>query len=244
MPPFDGRFEGGATAQSIALDRLQRKIVCCRLCPRLVAWREEVAAVKVRRFKDQKYWGRPVPSFGAADASLIVVGLAPAAHGANRTGRMFTGDRSGEWLYEALFRYGFADRPVSVDRKDGLALRNCCITAAIHCAPPANKPAAEELRNCRAYLCGELDLLAAKRVVLALGKIAFESFLAAWVQTGGGLPARPKPVFRHGGEWRLTPGLVLMASYHPSQQNTQTGRLTRRMFHGIFHRARRILEMR
>jgi uracil-DNA glycosylase family 4 len=230
VPPFDGRFEGRVTSQSRALDRLQRQIVHCRLCPRLVAWPEEVAAIKVRRFRDQEYWGRPVPSFGVAGASLIIVGLAPAAHGANRTGRMFTGDRSGEWLYEALFRFGFANRPVSGHRKDGLALRDCYITAAIHCAPPANKPAADELRNCRAYLCGELELLNAKRVVLALGQVAFDAFLAAWVQTGG--------------EWRLTPALVLMASYHPSQQNTQTGRLTPRMFHRIFRRARSILEMR
>jgi uracil-DNA glycosylase family 4 len=242
VPPFDGSPEDRPTSLPRALARLQAQIVRCRLCPRLVAWREEVAVAKVRRFRNQEYWGLPVPSFGAVGASLVIVGLAPAAHGANRTGRMFTGDRSGEWLYEALFRFGFADRPVSVDRKDGLALRDCYITAAIHCAPPANKPAADELRNCRAYLCRELELLKAKRIVLALGKVAFEAFLAAWTQTGGGIPSGRKPVFRHGGEWHLLPGVVLMASYHPSQQNTQTGRLTRRMFHGILERARRIFE--
>jgi uracil-DNA glycosylase family 4 len=219
---------------------LQKRIVECRRCPRLVRWREEVAREKVRRFKDQEYWGRPVPAFGVPDALLIIVGLAPAAHGGNRTGRIFTGDRSGDWLYEALFRFGFANQPVSVGRGDGLRLTACLVTAALRCAPPKNKPLPEELDNCRGYLRQELRLIQSKRVVVALGQVAFRSFLKALRENGE--PVRGiKPEFRHGGEWVLPGGLILISSFHPSQQNTQTGKLTLPMFHAIFRRAHEIL---
>jgi uracil-DNA glycosylase family 4 len=220
---------------------MEREILGCRICPRLVEWRERVAREKVRRFRAADYWGRPLPSFGGASAALVIVGLAPAAHGGNRTGRMFTGDRSGDWLYEALHRYGFATQPTSVSRDDGLELRDCRITAAVRCAPPANKPLPAELEACRGYLVRELALLERKRVVVTLGQIAFRSFLRAWRDAGGELPGG-KLDFAHGAEWRLPGGLWLLASYHPSQQNTQTGRLTRRMFHAVFRRARQLLD--
>jgi uracil-DNA glycosylase family 4 len=241
MPHFDPSADVHFPPTSGGMLQLREEVVRCRRCPRLAAWRERVASTKVRRYQAEHYWGRPVPSFGSHRASLVVLGLAPAAHGANRTGRMFTGDRSGEWLYGALHRHGFADRPQSLHRSDGMKLPDCYITAALHCAPPANKPAPAELRNCREYLCREIELLLQKRVVLALGRIAFEAFIAAWKQTGRGLPAGPRPAFGHGAEFRLPGGLVLLASYHPSQQNTQTGRLTREMFDRIFERTRRIL---
>ena len=220
---------------------LQKIIVDCRRCPRLVRWREQVAREKVRRFKDQEYWGRPVPAFGAPDARLIIVGLAPAAHGGNRTGRIFTGDRSGDWLYEALFQFGFANQPVSVNRDDGLRLTACLVTAALRCAPPENKPLPEELGNCRGYLRQELRLIQSKRVVVALGQVAFRSLIRE-LRENGELMRGIKPEFRHGGEWVLPGGLVLISSFHPSQQNTQTGKLTRPMFHLIFRRAREILQ--
>ena len=220
---------------------LEEAITQCRKCPRLVEWRERVAREKVRRYQSEEYWGRPVPAFGEPAASLLIVGLAPAAHGANRTGRMFTGDRSGQWLYEALHRFGFASQPASSRRDDGLRLYDCLITATLRCAPPANKPMPEELDNCRPYLRQELELLTRKRVVVVLGQIAFRGFLKAWRENGGAIPGDRAPVFRHAGEWNLPGGIVLISSYHPSQQNTQTGRLTRAMFDRIFRRARRIL---
>jgi uracil-DNA glycosylase family 4 len=220
---------------------LQQEIVDCRRCPRLVEWRERVAREKVRRYSDAEYWGRPLPAFGDPGAALLVVGLAPAAHGGNRTGRMFTGDRSGDWLYEALHRFGFATRPASVARDDGLALRGCLITAAVRCAPPGNKPAREELDACRRYLAREIALAENTRVVVALGQIAFRAFLKAWRDAGGAPPGRGLR-FRHLAEWRLPGGPVLVASYHPSQQNTQTGRLTRPMFHAVFRRARKLVD--
>jgi uracil-DNA glycosylase family 4 len=219
---------------------LQRSIVECKRCPRLVRWREQVAREKVHRFKDQEYWSRPVPAFGALDARLIIVGLAPAAHGGNRTGRIFTGDRSGDWLYEALFQFGFANQPGSVSRDDGLRLTACLVTAALRCAPPENRPLPEELDNCRGYLRRELSLIQSKRVVVALGQVAFRSFLKAWQENGERMSGM-KPEFRHGGEWMLPGGLILISSFHPSQQNTQTGRLTWPMFYAIFRRAREIL---
>ena len=221
--------------------RLQETVIQCRKCPRLVAWRERVAAEKVRRYHSDAYWGRPVPAFGEPTASLFILGLAPAAHGANRTGRMFTGDRSGQWLYQALHRFGFANQPTSVRREDSLRLHGCMVSAALRCAPPANKPLREELDNCRPYLRRELALLQRKRVIVALGRIAFSEFFKAWRENGGEIPGSRKPAFRHGGEWNLPGGVVLIASYHPSQQNTQTGRLTRPMFHEIFRRARGLL---
>ncbi len=215
--------------------------MACRRCPRLVEWRERVSRDKVRRFRNEEYWGRPIPAFGAPDASLVVVGLAPAAHGGNRTGRMFTGDSSGDWLYEALHRFGFASQPSSTHRNDGLRLLDCLITAAVRCAPPKNKPLPVEIDNCRTYLRQELRLLESKRCVIALGQIGFNSFVKAWQEDRGAL-LEPKPRFRHGAEWILPGGLFLIASYHPSRQNTQTGRLTRVMFHAVFRRAREILK--
>jgi len=220
--------------------QLQQRIVKCRRCPRLVEWRERVAREKIRRYKAEKYWGRPVPAFGSPEASLIIIGLAPAAHGGNRTGRMFTGDGSGEWLYDALFRFGFANRPLSAGMDDGLIVRDCLITAALRCAPPGNKPLSEEENNCREYLRSELRLANDKRLVIALGRIAFRAFLKAWSrEEGEGVD--PKMEFHHGGEWDLAGGLTLIASFHPSRQNTQTGRLTHKMFDDIFRRAREVL---
>jgi uracil-DNA glycosylase len=224
-----------------AFQRLEQEIARCRRCLRLVEWREQVAREKVRRFKDQEYWGRPVPAFGGPDAALIIVGLAPAAHGGNRTGRMFTGDRSGEWLYEALYRFDFANQPTSTDVNDGLAVNNCLITAVLRCAPPDNKPLPEEVGNCREYLQRELEISSRKRIIVALGQIAFTAFQKTWRETGGS-QANIKLEFCHGGEWELPGGITLIASYHPSQQNTQTGKLTRPMFHQIFRRARNILD--
>lgn len=232
---------------SAALERIEARVVRCRLCPRLVAWREEVARVKRRAFAHETYWGRPIPAFGNDDARLVVVGLAPAAHGGNRTGRMFTGDRSGDWLYAALFAHGFATQPESTGRDDGLELVDTFITAAARCAPPDNRPTPEEFARCRPYLVGELGLLARARVVVALGALAWEHFLRAWEERGGVAP-RPRPKHTHGAEVVLPAiagdgfasgrEVTLLGSYHPSQQNTQTGRLTRPMFHAIFERAR------
>jgi uracil-DNA glycosylase len=219
---------------------LERKIIECRRCARLVEWREKVAREKVRRFKDQEYWGRPIPAFGEIGGALLVIGLAPAAHGGNRTGRMFTGDRSGEWLFEALYSFGFANQPTSVRKDDGLSLHQCLVTAALRCAPPDNKPLPEEMNNCREYLVHELSLARQKRVVVALGQLAFRSFLKA--QQHVTKQTIKDMRFRHGGEWPLPEGLVLISSYHPSQQNTQTGKLTRSMFHNVFQRARQIID--
>jgi len=219
---------------------LERRITECRRCPRLVEWREKVAREKVRRYKAEEYWGRPVPAFGSPKPAVVIIGLAPAAHGGNRTGRIFTGDRSGEWLYEALYRFGFANQPTSINRNDGLTLNDCLITAAVRCAPPGNKPLPGEMGNCREYLVREIQLAAGKQIVITLGQVAFRSFLKIWQEIAG-LPSGLKLEFSHGGEWTLTGGILLIASYHPSQQNTQTGKLTRPMFHSIFRRAREIL---
>jgi uracil-DNA glycosylase len=219
---------------------LQDTIIGCAKCRRLVEWRQAVAHNKTRRFREDVYWARPIPAFGDPDAALVVIGLAPAAHGGNRTGRMFTGDRSGDWLFEALHRYEFANQPLSTNRNDGLALVNCVILAAVRCAPPDNRPLPLEMDNCRPYLREELMLLRRKRIVVTLGQIAFRTFLKAWRECGGGLPEK-KPEFCHGGEWELPGGIRLISSYHPSQQNTLTGRLSRTMFHSIFRRVRDLL---
>jgi len=224
-----------------SLERLQAQIVKCRKCPRLVAWREEVARKKVRRYRDEEYWGKPIPGFGDPRARLLLVGLAPAAHGGNRTGRIFTGDRSGDWLYGALYAFGFANQPTSRHRDDGLELKDAYVTAAVRCAPPANKPAREEMDACRPYLVRELGLLRRVRVVVALGKIAFDTYLRVRRELGLEVP-RPLPQFGHGKTYRMPEGVTVIASYHPSQQNTQTGRLTRAMFHAVFRKARRLLE--
>ncbi|HET8622971.1 MAG TPA: uracil-DNA glycosylase [Gemmatimonadales bacterium] len=212
------------------------QVARCTACPRLTAWCRSIASEKKREFRNETYWGRPVPSFGDPDARLLIVGLAPAAHGANRTGRMFTGDSSGAWLWEALHRFGFADRSVSLHRTDGLRLTNCWITAAARCAPPDNKPQRAELERCRRFLIREIALLAQVRVVVALGRIAYESWLRAtgWWDR---LPARDRPSFTHGGETVLPDGRILITSFHPSRQNTNTGRLTRAMWHRVFRRA-------
>lgn len=221
-----------------ALERLQQRVVNCRLCPRLVAYRERLAREKRRAFRHWEYWGRPVPGFGDPHARLLVVGLAPAAHGGNRTGRMFTGDRSGDWLYRALFRFGFANQPTSVHRHDGLQLRDAYVTAVVRCAPPENKPTPEEIENCRPYLREEWDLLPVK-VVVALGEVAFRGVIAVWEErTGERL--RPRPEFAHGASFPLG-DVTLAASYHPSQRNTQTGFLTEPMFDRVFATAAALL---
>lgn len=211
----------------------------CTRCERLVAWREFVAETKVKRFADQLYWGRPVPSFGDPKARLLIVGLAPAANGANRTGRMFTGDRSGDWLYRALHKAGFANRPDSTALSDGLALKDCYIAATAHCAPPDNKLLPSEVANCRPYFATELKLLENIRVVVALGKVGWDTLLREppFKPPKG----QPKPKFGHGLVYDLNERVTLIGSYHPSQQNTFTGRLTEPMFDQIFSRAKRIL---
>ena len=222
---------------------LDRELVECRACPRLVAWREEVARIKVRRFRDWTYWARPVPGFGDPAAGLLILGLAPAAHGANRTGRMFTGDRSGDFLYAALHRAGFANQATSISKDDGLALRGAFIAAPVRCAPPENKPLPEELVRCAEWLDRELALLPRVRVVLALGAIGWDAALRHFARHGVAL-SRPRPVFGHGAELELRPGLTLLGSYHVSQQNTNTGKLTPPMFDSVLARAKEILAVR
>jgi uracil-DNA glycosylase family 4 len=222
------------------LTMLQDAIITCRRCPRLVAYREKVARDKVRRFREWEYWGKPLPGFGDAKAQVLVVGLAPAAHGGNRTGRIFTGDRSGDWLYRALHRAGFASQPQSLSRNDGMRLTDCYITATVRCAPPGNKPLPKESDRCRPFLVEELRLLKQVRVVIALGKIAFDGYLKACRELGRAMP-RPLPPFGHGRVCRLPWGVTLIASYHPSQQNTLTGKLTGPMFASVFNKARKAL---
>jgi len=224
-----------------SLTEVRRRIVACGRCPRLRGHCLEVARVRRRQYRDEDYWGLPVPGFGDPRARLLVVGLAPAAHGANRTGRMFTGDSSGDWLYEALHRFGFARHPRSVSRADGQRLADAYVTAAARCAPPGNRPARGELERCRVFLAAETALLRRVRVVLTLGAIAHE----AWLRAGGWwerFPPRERPRFAHGAETTLPDGCVLIASYHPSRQNTNTGRLTRTMWHAVFRRVRRLLD--
>ncbi|HET6570247.1 MAG TPA: uracil-DNA glycosylase [Solirubrobacterales bacterium] len=223
-----------------SLRRLDAEVHGCRRCPRLVEWREASAAEPPRRFQGRDYWARPVAGFGDPAARLAIVGLAPAAHGANRTGRMFTGDRSGDWLYAALHRAGYANRPEARQREDGLRLRDAYVTAVVRCAPPANRPAPAERDNCLPYLQRELGLLDRCRTIVALGSFAWDGSLLALRARGEAVP-RPKPRFGHGaeaeiGEWRL------LGCYHPSQQNTFTGRLTEPMIDAVFARARELSE--
>ena len=222
------------------VEQLNKSIIRCKKCPRLVRWREQAAKEPPRRYRGESYWAKPLPGFGDFKARLLIVGLAPAAHGGNRTGRIFTGDRSGDWLYGTLHAFGFSSQPTSIHRGDGLKLKDCYITAAVRCAPPANKPARGEFESCRPYLVQELKLLKQVCVVVALGKIAFDSFLKAYAKSGGVIP-RPRPQFRHGGSVQLGVDLTLISSYHPSQQNTFTGKLTREMFREIFNTARKLL---
>ncbi len=222
------------------LDVLEQEITACRKCPRLVAWREEVARVKRRAFRDETYWGKPVPGFGDPDARVLVLGLAPGAHGSNRTGRMFTGDGSGNFLFPALFRAGFANQPTAVAQGDGMVLTDLFITAICRCAPPGNKPSPDETRNCRPWLEAELSLLDKLQGVVLLGKIAFDGWMGlpdnAILKKGGF-------VFGHNQFYEPMNGLPwLLCSYHPSLQNTQTGKLTAKMFDEIWQRAKSLLK--
>lgn len=222
------------------LSSLNAQIIRCRKCPRLVGWREKVAREKVARFSDWEYWGKPVAGFGDPEARLLIVGLAPAAHGANRTGRMFTGDRSGEWLYGTLHKFGFSNNDISLSADDGMVLTDCYVSAVVRCAPPQNKPLREETENCQPYLLEELSIFSNLRVIVALGKIAFDWTLDSIEKTGTvHLDIRPK--FGHGATYKISDELTLIASYHPSQQNTFTGKLTRPMFESVFRHARKLL---
>ncbi|MDH3306195.1 MAG: uracil-DNA glycosylase [Acidimicrobiia bacterium] len=215
----------------------------CRLCPRLVEWREAVAIEKRAAFRDESYWGRPVPGFGDPSARVLVVGLAPAAHGANRTGRMFTGDRSGDWLYRALFQTGFANQPGATGPDDGLELSDAYVTSIVHCAPPANKPTTVERGTCRRWLEAEYSALARLEVIVALGGMAFDQMLRVLADRGAPLP-KPRTKFGHGATLDLPGFPALLASYHPSQQNTFTGRLTEPMIRSVFAEARRLVDGR
>jgi uracil-DNA glycosylase family 4 len=226
--------------QRSALERLQGRVVRCRRCPRLVAHREAAGTPPPPRHAGQHYWARPLPGFGDPRARLLLIGLAPAAHGGNRTGRMFTGDRSGDWLFEALHHAGFANQPTSTDRGDGLRLHDAYITATIRCAPPANKPLPDEIARCEPYLLEELRLLDRVRVVVGLGRIGWQAYLRTRRRLGL-LPSRTTPRFGHGVATAFEDGITLLACYHPSQQNTFTGKLTRPMLRGVFHRARALL---
>jgi uracil-DNA glycosylase family 4 len=224
------------------LSQLQQQVIACTRCANLIAYCRKVAKEKRRMYRDFEYWGKPVPSFGDPRAELLILGLAPGAHGANRTGRMFTGDRSGDFLYRGLYETGFANQPTSRGRNDGLELRNCYITAPLRCAPPKNKPTPEELRNCQPYLERELEILKRLRAVLVLGRIAFDSYLRVAGKREG-FPRRSTLVFSHGASLALPAGLPrLFCSYHPSQQNTQTGRLTPEMFHKVLRDIRDFLD--
>jgi uracil-DNA glycosylase family 4 len=221
------------------LDVLNVRIVACEKCPRLRAYDAEVARARRRAYADQEYWGKPVPSFGDPEARVLVLGLAPGAHGSNRTGRPFTGDGSGDFLYPVLYEAGFASQPKAVSRDDGMKLTDLWISAVVRCAPPDNKPLPEEQRNCAPWLDEEIGLLKNLRVVVCLGKIAFDGLLAHAVRTGK-LAARSGFTFGHGAEYALPDELRVIASYHPSLQNTNTGKLTRPMFLDIFKRAREL----
>jgi uracil-DNA glycosylase family 4 len=216
-----------------SLEQVTAEVIDCFKCPRLVAWREQIAREKRAAFRDWDYWGRPVPGFGDPNARVLVVGLAPAAHGGNRTGRVFTGDRSGDWLFAAMHRAGFANQPTSVHRDDGLQLIGAYIAAVVRCAPPANKPLPEERDNCLPYLQRELSLLTSVRVILCLGAFALDGVARAFA-------LRPAPKFAHAKEIPLPSGPTILCTYHPSQQNTFTGRLTEPMLDAIFQRARQL----
>jgi uracil-DNA glycosylase family 4 len=219
------------------LQLLNNEIIACRRCPRLVAYRELIAQEKRAAYRDEDYWGRPLPSFGDPQAKVVICGLAPAAHGGNRTGRMFTGDRSGDWLFAALHRAGFANQPTSIDRHDGLFLSGCYITACVHCAPPANKPTIEERDNCLEYLAVELPLLKKALVLVCLGAFAWDGVLRCLRALGQAV--KPRPRFGHAAEATVGP-YTLIGCYHPSQQNTFTGKLTEAMLDTVFTRARQL----
>jgi uracil-DNA glycosylase len=220
------------------LGALEREVISCRRCPRLVAWREETARIKRAAFAGEEYWGRPLPGFGDPDAKVLLLGLAPAAHGGNRTGRIFTGDRSGDWLFAALYRTGFANQPTSVSREDGLHLIGAYVTAAVRCAPPANRPLPTERDNCLPYLVRELSLLESVRVIVTLGSFGWDAALRAARALGEPIP-RPRPKFGHGATAAVG-RYTLLGCYHPSQQNTFTGKLTEPMTDGVLTRAREL----
>jgi len=228
------------------LEKLQKIVVHCPRCPRLAAYLQEVSLHKPKRYRDWNYWSKPLPSFGDPEARVLIVGLAPAANGGNRTGRMFTGDRSGEWLFGALHQFGFANQPNSLSRDDGFTLTDCYITATIRCAPPANKPLPEEIENCRPHFLKEVDLLDKVKVIVPLGQIAFTQTLKSLRLKGYEVPPL---AFGHGKSYVLrTPNsllrtITLVVTYHPSQQNTQTGKLTKSMFHRIFKIAQEKLKV-
>lgn len=225
-----------SSAPGDSLGRVEAEVCACTRCPRLVSWRQQVAAQPPARFRGENYWARPLPGFGDPSAQLLVVGLAPAAHGGNRTGRIFTGDRSGDWLFRALHKAGFANQPTSEHPGDGLELNSCYIAAVVRCAPPANKPAPRERDNCVPYLVREISLLADLRIVIALGSFAWDGILRAFSYLGVPIPS-PRPRFGHGVVYQV-PGYKLLGSYHPSQQNTFTGRLTETAFDSVFQAAR------
>jgi uracil-DNA glycosylase len=229
------RKKSGTNAQALA--ELNARVIICEKCERLRAYCTQVAAVKRRAYLDCDYWGRPVPSFGDPDAAVLIIGLAPGAHGSNRTGRPFTGDGSGNFLYPVLYQTGFASQPQATGRDDGMQLYGLGITAVVRCAPPGNKPLPEEIANCAPFLDEEINALGSLRVVVCLGKIAFDGFTQHLLRTGK-LASRTALKFAHGAEYQLPDGLTLLASYHPSLQNTNTGKLTQSMFRAIFKRAR------
>jgi uracil-DNA glycosylase family 4 len=220
---------------------LNREVITCTRCPRLVEYRERIAREKRRAYRDCEYWGKPVPGFGDPNARVLVLGLAPGAHGSNRTGRPFTGDASGKFMYPVLYETGFANQPNATDRDDGLELRDLYITAAVRCAPPDNKPLPQELENCAPYLDRELEHLGNLRVVVALGRIAFDAYLN-YLKRRGQIVSKKSYPFQHGAKYKMPDGKTLLASYHPSNQNTQTGKLTRQMFMRIFKEAAQLAD--
>ena len=222
------------------LSRLNEEVVACRRCPRLVAYREQVAREKRRAYRDCEYWGKPVPGFGDPDGRVLILGLAPGAHGSNRTGRPFTGDSSGNFMYPVLHRTGFASQPGATHCNDGLRLKDAYITAAVRCAPPQNKPLPEEIANCSAFLDREIALLKNVRVVVALGRIGFDAYLN-YLRRQGLLKNKKDFMFGHGAQYETPDGRILLVSYHPSNQNTQTGKLTEQMFTEIFRRAAKLV---
>lgn len=237
--PYRRGGNGGTVKDS--LKKIEQQVIACARCPRLVEYRCQVAQQKRRAYREWEYWGKPVPGFGDPKARLLVIGLAPAAHGGNRTGRVFTGDSSGDLLYETLHQCGFSNQPRSMSRNDGLLLRGAYITAAARCAPPGNKPLPQEFHNCREYLEREINLLKEVKVIVALGKIAFDTYLSI-LQERGRIASRAPFRFAHGAVYKFPPPLpALIASYHPSRQNTQTGKLTRAMFGSIFFAGKELL---
>lgn len=220
---------------------LNREVIACTRCPRLVEYRERIAREKRRAYRDCKYWGKPVPGFGDPNARVLVLGLAPGAHGSNRTGRPFTGDASGKFMYPVLYETGFANQPNATDRHDGLELRDLYITAAVRCAPPDNKPLPQELENCAPYLDRELAHLRNLKVIVALGRIAFDAYLN-YLKRRGQIVTKKAYIFRHGARYKMPDGRTVLASYHPSNQNTQTGKLTRQMFLRIFKEAAQLAD--